>query len=105
LSSASETSLLARAKIFIQAADPDAARKFLDRVLDRDATGALTALLADDARARALLFGVFGCSPYLAELPPATPRGWRACFGAIRRRSSQDCSARLAGMALRPRSR
>ncbi len=72
--SLSETSLLARAKIFLEAADPEMARKSLDRAVDRDATGALTALLADEARARALLFGVFGCSPYLAELSARDPQ-------------------------------
>jgi glutamate-ammonia-ligase adenylyltransferase len=95
LSSASETSLLARAKIFIQAADPDAARKFLDRVLDRDATGALTALLADDARARALLFGVFGCSPYLAELSARDP----ARLARLLRSDPSSVVARLFGEA------
>ncbi len=71
--SIAETSLLARARIFIEAADAQSAKKFLDRVVDRDEDGALSELLSNDPRARALLFGVFGCSPFLAGLAAQSP--------------------------------
>ena len=47
-----ETSLLSRAKIFIEAADAAAGQRQLERVLERDADGALAAVLAERPPAR-----------------------------------------------------
>ena len=68
-----ETSLLSRAKIFIEPADAAAGQRHLERVLERDAEGALAAVLAERPPARKLLLGVFGCSPHLANLAARDP--------------------------------
>ncbi|PPD45516.1 MAG: bifunctional [glutamate--ammonia ligase]-adenylyl-L-tyrosine phosphorylase/[glutamate--ammonia-ligase] adenylyltransferase [Methylocystis sp.] len=65
--------LLTRAKTFIIPADAEKAQKALDRVLEKDAIGALAAFLAAHPKARDLLSGVFGCSPYLADLAARNP--------------------------------
>ena len=67
------TSLLSRAKIFIEPADAAAGQSQLEHVLERDADGALAAILAERPPARKLLLGVFGCSPYLANLSARDP--------------------------------
>ncbi len=59
--------LIDRATVIISPADPDKARQALDRVLETD-TGALAAFLAEKPKAHDLLHGVFGSSPYLADL-------------------------------------
>ncbi len=56
-------------------ADPTKAELQLTRVLERDAAGALAALIAAEPRKRALLLGVFGASPYLTELARRDPAG------------------------------
>jgi glutamate-ammonia-ligase adenylyltransferase len=71
LSQLSANSLLSRARVVIAPADPDAAQSFLERVQEQDE--ALRALLAADPKARELLLGVFGCSPYLAKLSARHP--------------------------------
>ena len=65
-----EHSLIDRAKVFIQPLDAKRAEEALARVLERDAAadGALAALLRDRPKARDLLLGVFGASPYLTDL-------------------------------------
>ena len=68
-----ETSLLSRAKIFIEPADAAAGQRRLERVLERDADGALAAVLAERPPARKLLLGVFGCSSHLANLAAREP--------------------------------
>ena len=68
-----ETSLLSRAKIFIEPADAAAGQRQLERVLERDADGALAAVLAERPPARKLLLGVFGCSIHLANLAARDP--------------------------------
>ena len=68
-----ETSLLSRAKIFIEPADAAAGQRHLERVLERDAEDALAAVLAERPPARKLLLGVFGCSPHLANLAARDP--------------------------------
>lgn len=73
MSQLAENSLLGRAKVFISPADAEKARCGLDRVLDRDADGALAALLAEHPPARDLLLGVFGTSPYLTDLAARAP--------------------------------
>jgi glutamate-ammonia-ligase adenylyltransferase len=65
--------LLSRAKVIIAPADADKAQKALDRVLEKDASGALSAFLAEHPKARDLLFGVFGSSPYLTDLAARNP--------------------------------
>jgi len=68
-------SLINRAKVIIDPADAERAQKGLDRVLEKDAAGdgALAALLAEHPKARDLLFGVFGSSPYLTDLAARDP--------------------------------
>ncbi|QGM47209.1 bifunctional [glutamine synthetase] adenylyltransferase/[glutamine synthetase]-adenylyl-L-tyrosine phosphorylase [Methylocystis heyeri] len=68
-----ENSLLSRARLFIRPADPEAAERSLNRALERDQDAALAALLASEPKARELLIGVFGCSPYLAGLAAQNP--------------------------------
>jgi len=68
-----DASLLSRAKIFIEPADAQAGQKHLERVLERDADGALAAVLAEHPLARKLLLGVFGCSLHLANLAARDP--------------------------------
>lgn len=68
-----ESSLLARAKFVIAPPDADAAQRSLASVLERDAGGALNALMEQEPKARALLLGVFGASPYLADLSGRDP--------------------------------
>ena len=65
--------LIDKAKIIIAPADAGRAQAALDRVLEKDKTGALGALLAQRPKARDLLFGVFGCSPYLSDLAAKDP--------------------------------
>jgi len=65
--------LLERAKVIIAPPDAEKAQRALDRVLEKDATGALAAFLGAHTKARDLLFGVFGCSPYLTDLAAKNP--------------------------------
>ncbi|WP_424363438.1 bifunctional [glutamine synthetase] adenylyltransferase/[glutamine synthetase]-adenylyl-L-tyrosine phosphorylase [Methylocystis parvus] len=65
--------LIERAKIIIAPADADKARTALDRVLEKDSTGALGAFLGEHPKARDLLFGAFGSSPYLTDLAAKNP--------------------------------
>lgn len=65
--------LIERAKVIISPADAGKARQALDRVLEKDAGGALAAFLAEHTKARDLLFGVFGSSPYLTDLAARDP--------------------------------
>jgi len=71
-----ERSLLAQARTIIEPLDPDAAGNAFARVLEKDrdmANGALAALLVERPEARALLEGIFGSSPYLADLAARDP--------------------------------
>ncbi len=77
--------LIERAKVIISPADAERARKALDRVVEKDAGGALAAFLAENPKARDLLFGVFGSSPYLADLAARDPPGSRRRSPPIRR--------------------
>jgi [glutamine synthetase] adenylyltransferase / [glutamine synthetase]-adenylyl-L-tyrosine phosphorylase len=74
--------LIERAKVIISPADAERARKALDRVVEKDAGGALAAFLAEHPKARALLFGVFGSSPYLADLAARDPARLAAALAA-----------------------
>ncbi|MGD9657490.1 MAG: bifunctional [glutamine synthetase] adenylyltransferase/[glutamine synthetase]-adenylyl-L-tyrosine phosphorylase [Methylocystis sp.] len=67
--------LLDRAKVFIEPLDPEKAEAALARALEKDgaADGALAALLRERPKARDLLLGVFGSSPYLADLSARDP--------------------------------
>ncbi len=65
--------LLSCAKTIIDPLDRDAAERGLSRVLEKDRDGALAALFSAEPRARALLYGVFGASPYLADLSARDP--------------------------------
>lgn len=67
--------LLDRAKVFIQPLDAKRAEEALARVLERDvaADGALAALLRERPKARDLLLGVLGASPYLTDLAARDP--------------------------------
>lgn len=68
-----DASLLSRAKMFIEPADAEAGQRQLERVLERDADGALAAVLGQHPLARKLLLGVFGCSPHLVHLAARDP--------------------------------
>ena len=68
-----DATLVARAKILIEPPDADVAQKSLARVLERDADGALGAVLDAEPRARTLLLGALACSPYLTELSARDP--------------------------------
>lgn len=83
MSQLAENSLLGRAKVFISPADAEKARRGLDRVLDKDADGALAALLAEAPPARDLLFGVFGSSPYLTDLAARAPARLAAALTGV----------------------
>ncbi|CAJ0872462.1 Bifunctional glutamine synthetase adenylyltransferase/adenylyl-removing enzyme [freshwater sediment metagenome] len=74
--------LIERAKVIISPADAERARKALDRVVEKDAGGALAAFLAENPKARDLLFGVFGSSPYLADLAARDPARLAAALAA-----------------------
>ncbi|QGM98052.1 bifunctional [glutamine synthetase] adenylyltransferase/[glutamine synthetase]-adenylyl-L-tyrosine phosphorylase [Methylocystis parvus] len=74
--------LIARAKVIIVSADAEKARKALDRVLEKDATDALAAFLAEHPKARELLFGVFGSSLYLTDLAARNPARLAQALGA-----------------------
>jgi len=75
LSITEKTSLIDRANVFIQPPDAEAAQKALARALEKDAAakGALRALIGEKPQARELLLGVFGSSPYLADLAARDP--------------------------------
>ncbi len=64
--------LIDRAIVIIVPADAGKAQQALDRVLEKD-TGALTAFLEENPKARDLLFGVLGSSPYLTDLAARDP--------------------------------
>ncbi len=81
MSGPSQNSLLDRAKIFISPADAEKAQKALDRVLEKD-KGALASFLAEHPKARDLLFGVFGSSPYLTDLAARDPARLVAALAA-----------------------
>ena len=66
-------SLLSRARRLIEPIDLAQAEAALARVLERDASGALAAVLAAQANARALLIGVLGSSPYLTDIAARDP--------------------------------
>ncbi|MEF3366132.1 bifunctional [glutamine synthetase] adenylyltransferase/[glutamine synthetase]-adenylyl-L-tyrosine phosphorylase [Methylocystis sp. 9N] len=68
-----EDSLLDRAKVVIAPADPERAEKALARVIEKDAEGALAALLAERPEARDLLLGTLGSSSYLTDLSARDP--------------------------------
>ena len=68
-----QSSLLFRARVFIEPADAEAGQRRLDLALERDASGALYRLLREYPLARKLLLGVFGCSPHLANLAAGDP--------------------------------
>ncbi|PWB84266.1 MAG: bifunctional [glutamate--ammonia ligase]-adenylyl-L-tyrosine phosphorylase/[glutamate--ammonia-ligase] adenylyltransferase [Methylocystaceae bacterium] len=65
--------LITLARVVIEPIDPAQAQAALARVLERDADGALAACLAAHPKARALLEGVLGSSPYLADLAARDP--------------------------------
>ncbi|MBG0803197.1 bifunctional [glutamine synthetase] adenylyltransferase/[glutamine synthetase]-adenylyl-L-tyrosine phosphorylase [Methylocystis sp. H4A] len=67
--------LLDSAKVFIAPLDAEKAEAALARVLEKDgaADGALAALLRDRPKARDLLLGVLGASPYLTDLAMRDP--------------------------------
>ncbi len=69
---ASQT-FLSRAGSALSAGDPALAQKGLERVRERDGEGSLTALLDRESKARELLAGVFGGSPFLAEISARDP--------------------------------
>ncbi len=69
----SACSLLARACRIIEPIDRAQAAAALARVLERDSSGALVALLAAQANARPLVEGVLGSSPFLTELAARDP--------------------------------
>ncbi len=73
--------LIDRAKTLITPPDAETAQKALDRVLEKD-TGALAGVLAERLRARDLLLGVFGASPYLTDLAARDPARLAAALGA-----------------------
>ncbi|HEY8162744.1 MAG TPA: bifunctional [glutamine synthetase] adenylyltransferase/[glutamine synthetase]-adenylyl-L-tyrosine phosphorylase [Methylocystis sp.] len=73
--------LLSRAKIIISPADAEKAQKALDRVLEKD-KGPLASFLAERPKARDLLFGVFGSSPYLTDLAARDPARLAAALAA-----------------------
>ena len=66
-------SLLDRVRIIPAPIEPAAALLALGRVLERDADGALGAVLEANPPARALLEGVFGASPFLTGLAAKDP--------------------------------
>ncbi len=70
-----ENSLIDRAKVVIKALDLDKAEQALARVMERDAgaEGAVAALIAERPKARDLLLGVLGSSPYLTDLSARDP--------------------------------
>ncbi|MBM3552557.1 MAG: bifunctional [glutamine synthetase] adenylyltransferase/[glutamine synthetase]-adenylyl-L-tyrosine phosphorylase [Alphaproteobacteria bacterium] len=70
-----EHSLIDRAKIIIQPLDAGKAEAALARVLEKDgvADGVVAALLDERPKARELLLGVFGSSPYLTDLAARDP--------------------------------
>jgi glutamate-ammonia-ligase adenylyltransferase len=67
--------LLDRARVFIAPLDAEMAEKALARVLEKDgaADGALATLFRERPKARNLLLGVFGSSPYLTDLSARDP--------------------------------
>jgi glutamate-ammonia-ligase adenylyltransferase len=65
--------LIDRAQIILSPSDAEKAQKALTRVMEKDAAGALAALIAQRPKARDLLLGVFGCSSYLADLAARDP--------------------------------
>ncbi len=67
--------LLDSAKVFIAPPDAEKAEAALARVLEKDgaADGALAALLRERPKARDLLLGVLGASPYLTDLAARDP--------------------------------
>ncbi len=99
------TSLLSRAKIFIEPADAAAGQRQLERVLERDADGALAAVLAERPPARKLLLGVFGCSPISPISRRAIRRAWRACCSSRPRPCVAPADRRSASRRVGRRSR
>jgi [glutamine synthetase] adenylyltransferase / [glutamine synthetase]-adenylyl-L-tyrosine phosphorylase len=73
--------LIDQAQILLAPLDAEAAQKALDRVLEKD-PGALAAFLSEHPKARALLLGVFGASPYLTDLAARDPARLAAALGA-----------------------
>ncbi|HXY57194.1 MAG TPA: bifunctional [glutamine synthetase] adenylyltransferase/[glutamine synthetase]-adenylyl-L-tyrosine phosphorylase [Methylocystis sp.] len=65
--------LAARVKIRIASADPDRAQNLLVHIIESDGSGLLEAVLAEEPQIRTLALGVFGCSPYLADLSARDP--------------------------------
>jgi glutamate-ammonia-ligase adenylyltransferase len=82
--------LIDRARVIIAPADAGKAQQALDRVLEKD-TGALAAFLAESPKARDLLFGVFGSSPYLTDLAARDPARLAGLLAA-------DPKTRVAGL-------
>jgi len=68
-----QTSLLARSRPRVTAADVELAQRSWQRLAERDEAGTFGALLEAAPNARALLFGIFGCSPFLGELSTRDP--------------------------------
>ena len=66
-------SLLSRARGALSAGDPSLAQRGLERVRERDGEGSLVALLDRESKARELLAGVFGGSPFLADVSARDP--------------------------------
>jgi glutamate-ammonia-ligase adenylyltransferase len=68
-----DDALIERAKIIISPFDADRAQTGFDRILDKDADGALAGFISAHPKARDLLYGVFGSSPYLTDLAARGP--------------------------------
>ncbi|CAN3990216.1 hypothetical protein MCBRY_001036 [Methylocystis bryophila] len=66
-------SLFARAKSALSASDPALAQRALERARERDVEGRLTTLLDGESKAKELLLGVFGASPFLGEIASRDP--------------------------------
>ncbi|HYA81735.1 MAG TPA: bifunctional [glutamine synthetase] adenylyltransferase/[glutamine synthetase]-adenylyl-L-tyrosine phosphorylase, partial [Methylocystis sp.] len=73
MSDPADRRLLSRARSLIAPADREKAQAALARTLEDDSSGELAALLTDEPRAKTLLLGVLGCSPYLADLAQRDP--------------------------------
>jgi [glutamine synthetase] adenylyltransferase / [glutamine synthetase]-adenylyl-L-tyrosine phosphorylase len=69
----SRPGLLTKAVDFIAPADPGLGQTLYDRLLERDTQGDVAKLIVAHPRAQALLLGVFGCSPFLADLSARDP--------------------------------